>query len=170
MGTAEADFVLRPVRAADDVTTAAQLFQELADWYAVEGIDLCFQGYAEEVAGLPGKYAPPLGELLIAWNSSGAALGCIAVRPFRGATCEIKRLYVRPSARGLGVGRALGKAIMDAARGLGYAHALLDTASFMAAAVRVYESLGFRDVEPYYDNPYAGGDQPWEIRFLAADL
>ena len=170
MVTAEAGFVLIPARGPDDMATAAQLFRELADWYAVEGIDLCFQGFAEEVAGLPGKYAPPLGELLIAWNASGEALGSIAIRPFRDATCEIKRLYVRPSARGLGVGRALGKAIMDVARELGYARALLDTASFMAAAVRVYESLGFRDVTPYYDNPYARGDQAWDIRFLAADL
>ncbi len=170
MGKDAADFMLRPVRTAGDVATAGRLFQELADWYAVEGIDLCFQGYAEELAGLPGKYAPPVGELLIAWTPSGEALGCIAVRPFRDDICEIKRLYVKPSARGLGVGRALGDAIMGAARDLGYARALLDTASFMAAAARVYESLGFRDVAPYYDNPYAGGDQAWDVRFLGADL
>jgi len=165
-----ADFTLKPARTPEEMAMAAQLFQELADWYAVEGIDLCFQGFDEEVAGLPGKYAPPLGELLIAWNASGAALGCIAVRPFRDETCEVKRLFVRPSARGMGVGRALGGAIVEAARGLGYRRALLDTASFMAAAVRVYESLGFRDVAPYYDNPYVSGDQAWAIRFLAADL
>ncbi len=162
--------MLKPARAPDDLATAGALFQELADWYAVEGIDLCFQGFAEEVAGLPGKYAPPQGELLIAWGASGEALGCIAVRPFRGDTCEIKRLYVRPAGRGKGVGRALGQAIMQAARDLGYARAILDTASFMASAVRLYESLGFRDVAPYYDNPYARGDQPWAIRFLGADL
>ncbi len=149
---------------------ARQLFQELADWYAVEGIDLCFQGFADELADLPGKYAPPAGELLIAWGSSGEALGCIALRPFREATCEIKRLYVRPAARGAGVGRALGGAIVAAARGLGYRRALLDTASFMASAARLYEELGFRDVAPYYDNPYVDGDQRWIIRFLAADL
>ncbi len=164
------DFVLKPARTPVQVATAGRLFQELADWYRAEGIDLCFQGFAEEMAGLPGKYAPPQGELLIAWDASGEALGCIAVRPFRDEICEIKRLYVRPAARGLGLGRALGSAIVAAARDLGYRRALLDTASFMAAAARVYELLGFRDVAPYYDNPYAGGDQPWVIRFLGADL
>jgi putative acetyltransferase len=164
------DFLLRPARSRNDLATAERLFQELADWYRAEGLDVTFQGYAEELAGLPGRYAPPEGELVIAWTPSGDALGCIALRPFRDKTCEIKRLYVRPAGRGAGVGRALGQAIIQAARDLGYTRALLDTASFMSSAVCLYESLGFRDVEPYYDNPYAGGDQGWTIRFLAADL
>lgn len=164
-------FALKRVRTAAEVEAARTLFKELADWFWTgHRIDLTFQGFADELAGLPGKYAPPEGELIVAVGADGEPMGCVAVRPFGEGICEVKRLYVRPSARGSGVGRALGAAIVDAGRELGYARAVLDTTSFMTAAARIYESLGFRDIPPYYDNPYATSEQGWTIRFLGADL
>lgn len=162
---------LRRARTAADVATARTLFKEYAAWLGNDHhIDLAFQGFAEEFAGLPGKYAPPEGELILAVDAKGKPAGCVAVRPFRDRTCEIKRLYVRPTARGAGLGHSLAAAIVDAARELGYTRAILDTVSFMGAAVRVYESLGFRDIPAYYDNPYANSEGNWTVRFLGADL
>src|ERR1700730_17523003 len=118
-------FRLAKVRRPPDIAEAAIMFREYADWL---GIDLSFQGFEAELASLPGKYAPPTGELMLAYSLAGDVLGCVAVRPLEGnAVCEMKRLYVRPAARGLGIGRTLVAAIIEAAQDLGYGEMKLDT-------------------------------------------
>src|SRR5436190_19308247 len=97
------DFELKPARTPEQIDAARRLFQGLADWYWMDHqVDLTFQGFADELRELPGKYAPPEGDLIVACLPSGEAVGCIAVRPFRDRTCEVKRLYVRPDVRGAG--------------------------------------------------------------------
>lgn len=123
------------------------------------GIDLAFQNFEEELLDLPGDYAAPRGALLLAWVD-GQAAGCCALRPLDTAdyanACEMKRLYVRPAFRKLGLGRQLSEAILDAARVQRYDHVLLDTLDDMEAARTLYEDLGFVDIPPYYHNPIAG--------------
>jgi GNAT superfamily N-acetyltransferase len=134
------------------------LFEEYAAWLAV---DLCFQGFAEELATLPGAYASPRGMLMLA-GPAGAAVGCIALRPLApagsapDATAEVKRLYVRPEARGTGLGRRLVQTVIDGARAIGYRELKLDTLDRMADARSLYAHLGFRECAPYYHNPIPG--------------
>lgn len=116
------------------------------------GVDLSFQGFDREVQGLPGEYGPPDGAILIAYIGNEAG-GCVALRRLEKAICEMKRLYVRPQQRGLGLGRSLAVAVMDRARALGFRRMRLDTLSTLSEAMRLYESLGFRRIDPYYDNP-----------------
>jgi GNAT superfamily N-acetyltransferase len=131
----------------------------LREYAATLGVDLGFQGFEAELAGLPGAYAPPQGELLLACVQDRLA-GCGAFRPLRDVddanACEMKRLYVRPGFRGLGLGRMLAQALVDRARQAGYRVMLLDTLNDMAAARELYGSLGFIETEPYYFNPIAG--------------
>jgi ribosomal protein S18 acetylase RimI-like enzyme len=151
-------------------STAAQfeaaraIFREYA---AQLGIDLCFQGFEAELAGLPGDYAEPEGALLLA-QVDGAAAGCGAFRRLTDVdypnACEMKRLYVRASVRGLGLGRALAQALMERASRAGYSTMLLDTLDDMEAARGLYESLGFVEVPPYYFNPIPGA------HYLKVDL
>jgi putative acetyltransferase len=150
-----------PIRAAattNDLEEARALFREYAAWLAV---DLCFQGFSEELATLPGAYAPPRGMLLLA-GPAAATLGCIALRPLTddaspsGAVAEVKRLYVRPAARGTGLGRDLVQAVIDGARAIGYGELKLDTLDRMAEARSLYAKLGFHECAPYYHNPIAG--------------
>jgi ribosomal protein S18 acetylase RimI-like enzyme len=149
-----ARFRLVQCRHAEEIATAATLFREYADWL---GIDLSFQGFEAELASLPGKYAPPTGELMLACSPDGQALGCAAVRPLEGsAVCEMKRLYVRPAARGLGIGRALVTAIIEAAQALGYAEMKLDTLPTMPEALALYKRCGFLEIPAYYHNPVPG--------------
>lgn len=147
-----------PIRVADgprDFALARALFEEYAAWLAV---DLCFQSFAEELATLPGHYAPPLGRLFLA-GAPGDALGCAALRPLGPAlgtlpgAGEVKRLYVQPRGRGGGTGRRLALAVVDAARAIGYRRLCLDTLERMTEARALYESLGFRRRDAYYDNP-----------------
>ncbi|MEY2685185.1 MAG: hypothetical protein RJA09_2329 [Pseudomonadota bacterium] len=123
------------------------------------GIDLCFQGFEQELANLPGDYAPPGGDLLMALVD-GKPAGCCAFRPLHTAdypnACEMKRLYVQPAFRGLGLGRLLAERTLDLARQAGYAAMLLDTLSDMEAARSLYQELGFVEVPPYYHNPLPG--------------
>lgn len=134
------------------IETIRSLFQEYATSL---DFDLCFQNFAAELADLPGDYAPPSGCLLLA-ERDGQAVGCIALRPLPGGPCEMKRLYVRPGFRGLGIGRFLVEAVLAAARRMGYREMFLDTVVTMRAAQALYESLGFVDMESYYHNPLAG--------------
>jgi GNAT superfamily N-acetyltransferase len=146
---------IRPATISD-LDEIRALLREYAAWLEV---DLCFQNFEQELAGLPGEYAPPRGRLLIA---EGA--GCVAVRAIDDETCEMKRLYVRPEQRGSGLGRSLILAIIEEARGIGYRRMRLDTMPKMAGAQRLYASLGFRDIGAYRYNPEPGA------RFLELEL
>jgi GNAT superfamily N-acetyltransferase len=138
--------------AADEVALVAALFREYGDSL---GIDLSFQGFDDELARLPGEYAPPRGALLLAVEGNEPA-GCAGIRPLEDDACELKRLYVRPAFRAGGLGRALSLAAIEEGRRLGYARMRLDTLPSMGAARRLYASLGFREIEPYRFNPVAG--------------
>ena len=149
-----AAFDIRPVRTGADLTATAELFR---DYAAGLPIDLGYQDFAAELAALPGKYAPPDGELLIARGAGGTALGCVGLRPLpQEGYCEMKRLFLLPAARGLGLGRALAEAVILEARRRGYRELRLDTLSTMIAAIGLYEHLGFRRIPPYYAPTPAG--------------
>jgi ribosomal protein S18 acetylase RimI-like enzyme len=143
---------IRPATSADEIETARSLFREYADGLEV---DLCFQNFDEELATLPGGYAPPEGRLLLAWDGAEAA-GCVALRRFADGVGEMKRLYVRPAWRGTGLGRALAEAIIAEARAIGYATLRLDTLPEMVAAQGLYRALGFREIAAYRANPIHG--------------
>lgn len=141
---------------AEELDATRTIFREYAEGL---GVDLCFQGFEEELADLPGGYAAPRGVLLLA-RVDGAIAGCCALRPldtsdYPGAA-EMKRLYVRKAFRGFGLGRQLAEAVLDAARQAGHDCVLLDTLDDMEAARALYEDLGFQAIEPYYHNPIAG--------------
>ncbi|MBQ4853141.1 GNAT family N-acetyltransferase [Rhodanobacter sp. B2A1Ga4] len=145
---------IAPVRLPDDIEVVRELFAEYIDSL---GIDLSFQDVDAELAQLPGKYAPPRGVILIARDGAGVTQGCVALRPWRQAgVCEIKRLYVRPAARGQALGRRLAEAVITWAAKAGYVRMLLDTLASMQAARQLYVALGFCPVAPYYDNPVPG--------------
>jgi GNAT superfamily N-acetyltransferase len=147
-------FRLAKVRGPQEIAAVAVLFREYADWL---GIDLSFQGFEAELASLPGKYAPPAGELMLACTPAGDVLGCVAMRALEGtAVCEMKRLYVRPAARGLGIGAALVAAIIGCAQELGYAVMKLDTLAGMQEAFALYKRFGFSEIPAYYHNPVPG--------------
>jgi ribosomal protein S18 acetylase RimI-like enzyme len=135
-----------------EVNEVRLLFEEYSAWL---GFSLCFQNFDKELAGLPGDYSPPHGRLLLAAENDQLA-GCVALRKIGEGTGEMKRLYVRPEFRGKGLGRALTETVIKAARDLGYERLRLDTLpGKMDQAIAMYRSLGFRSIEPYYDNPYA---------------
>jgi ribosomal protein S18 acetylase RimI-like enzyme len=159
-----------------ELEATRDLFSEYA---AALGVDLCFQNFDDELARLPGDYAEPRGALLVALvdaadstlpasahvlhraqGTPAHVAGCCALRPLDTAdypnAAEMKRLYVRPAFRGLGLGRQLVEAILDAARSAGYACVLLDTLDDMETARTLYEELGFEEIPPYYHNPIAG--------------
>ena len=128
------------------------MFEEYA---ASLDIDLCFQGFAEECATLPGRYVSPHGGLWLGWVDDRAA-GCIALRALESRVCEIKRLYVRPDRRKTGLGRSLAETALVRAVATGHERVCLDTLPSMGGAIALYRSLGFVEVEPYYDNPVDG--------------
>jgi len=151
---------IRPAHTTNDIEEVRALFRE---YEAFLNIDLCFQGFEEELAGLPGKYARPAGELLIGCSGE-QVLGCVALRRLDEQTCEMKRLFVRPAGRGSGLGRKLAERIVATAQELGYSRMRLDTFERLTEAMRIYESLGFRRTNPYYANPHAG------VVYLELDL
>lgn len=142
---------IRPARFPDDLALVRQLFREYAE--SLE-IDLAFQGFEAELAALPGKYAPPRGRVLLAFRGE-EALGCVALRPVDDTTCEMKRLFVRPAARGEQLGRRLAQRICEEGRAAGYTRICLDTLATMTPALNLYRSLGFAPVAPYVFNPIA---------------
>lgn len=147
---------LIPPSSPRDIDELRGLFREYAQGL---GVDLCFQQFDLELAGLPGEYAPPHGALLTA-KVDGKLAGCCAIRPLDAAdypnACEMKRLYVRKDFRAMGLGRQLAEAALDAARQAGYSCVLLDTLDDMEAARALYQELGFHEIPPYYHNPIPG--------------
>ena len=144
-----------------DIEAVRALFLEYAESL---GFSLCFQGFDQELAALPGCYAPPAGRLLLALVD-GQPVGCVGLRGLdEEGVCEMKRLYVRPIARGLGLGWDLASTAVDAAREIGYRTMRLDTLSSMVSADAVYRGLGFIPIEAYYHNPHP------EVRYFELDL
>ena len=137
---------------ADDIETVRALFREYERFLEV---DLCFQGFAEELAPLPGRYAPPQGRLLLAWAGEQAA-GCVALRPLDDGACEMKRLFIRSAYRGQGLGLMLAQRIIHEAIAVGYTVMRLDPLDSLERAMRIYENLGFQRCAPYYANPLPG--------------
>jgi putative acetyltransferase len=140
---------IRQATVKEDIETARALFREYAAWLRV---DLCFQNFAEELASLPGLYAPPRGRLLVAWRD-GEAMGCVALRPLDDSLCEMKRLFVRPAFRRQKVGVRLAERVIADARTIGYSRIVLDTLPSMKTASRLYERLGFLQRSAYYETP-----------------
>ena len=152
-------------RTDQDISVVRDLIARYAKWLEKEhGISLGFQGIEEELSQLPGKYSAPGGEILLAKGENEEILGMIALRPYQNDTCEIKRLFVLPQARGKSLGKRLVSEILDVARQSGYIRAILDTGPFMTSALRLYESVGFKDIPAYYHNPFPGA------RYMALDL
>lgn len=142
----------RTVVSGPDLEVVRALFREYADGL---GVDLSFQGFDEELAGLPGEYQAPGGALLLC-VVDGKPAGCVAIHPWRECACEVKRLYVRAGFQGLGCGRYLAAQAIEWARRAGYDQMLLDTLPSMTTAQQLYERLGFREVAPYRFNPIPG--------------
>jgi putative acetyltransferase len=144
----------------ESLAVVRRLFQEYA---ASLEVDLGFQNFAEELAGLPGEYARPAGGLLLGMDDD-EPVGCVAFRPLEPGIAEMKRLYVRPSARGRGWGRRLAERVVSEARAAGYRRMRLDTLPAMRSAFGLYLAMGFADIAPYRHNPVPGA------RFLELDL
>lgn len=146
-------FYIAPAREPADLAAIATLF---ASYAASLDVDLGYQDFASELATLPGKYAPPTGALLLARDPDTKPLGCVALRALDSeGCCEMKRLYVSPQARGLGLGRALIMAISAEAEQIGYRELRLDTLPGMTEAISLYEAAGFVPIAPYYETPIA---------------
>lgn len=153
---------IAPAATPEDLQAVSALFEAYAASLPVE---LDYQDFGAELAGLPGKYAAPGGALLLARDGGGAVLGCVGVRPLgRDGVCEMKRLYLLPAARGLGLGRALAEAAIEQARRLGYRELRLDTLPSMTRAIAMYTQMGFARIDPYY------GPTPPGTVFMALDL
>jgi ribosomal protein S18 acetylase RimI-like enzyme len=146
-------FHIAPVVRAQDLDATVALFREYA---ASLPVDLSYQNFDQEMADIAAKYGPPGGALFLARGPDGVAAGCAALRPLAPPRCEMKRLYVAPSARGTGLGRTLALAIIAAARARQYRELLLDTLPSMHAAIALYRELGFRNTEAYYPGAPAG--------------
>jgi ribosomal protein S18 acetylase RimI-like enzyme len=147
-GPIAAPFQIKRARGKHELGAVRDLF---AAYAASLPVDLDYQDFAAEVADLPGKYAPPGGEILVAWDAARRPIACIGLRPLDApGTCEMKRLYVVPEARSFGLGKALTEALIEVAKSRGYAALRLDTLPTMHTAASLYERLGFRRIKPYY--------------------
>ena len=136
-----------------EIDAARRIFREYESWL---GLDLCFQGFEEELAGLPGKYSSPDGRLFLAYSGEDLA-GCAALRKIVPGVCEMKRLFVRDQFRRFGIGRLLIDKLLTAARDIGYRAMRLDTyPAKMGKAVGLYRQYGFIEIPAYYHNPYEG--------------
>lgn len=144
--------LITQARSADEIEIVRQLMRE---YQHKLGVDLSFQGFEAELDALPGSYAPPSGRLLLAVHEQ-TPVGCVALQRISASHAEMKRLYVPPSARGLGVGRKLVAQVLAEAQAIGYSEVVLDTLPNMTEAQRLYQQFGFRDIEPYRPNPIAG--------------
>jgi ribosomal protein S18 acetylase RimI-like enzyme len=149
-----------PAEGPADMETLRALFLEYQAWL---NVDLCFQGFEEELATLPGRYVPPDGGLWLA-RVDGEVAGVAGFWKLNEGTCEMKRLWVRPGFRGLGLGRRLAETVVGAARTAGYRAMCLDTLGFMDEARSLYGSLGFKEIPAYYDNPLD------DVRYLELEL
>jgi ribosomal protein S18 acetylase RimI-like enzyme len=152
VGASDTVVCLVEVADLEGVRQARELFEEYA---AALGIDLCFQSFDQELAGLPGSYAPPQGRLLLA-RSGGELAGCVALRQLETAVCEMKRLYVRPEYRSHGIGRQLVDRVIREATDAGYRRMRLDSLPSMQTALGLYRRLGFREIAAYTTNPVEG--------------
>lgn len=141
-----------PATSAQDLVDVRSLFGEYAGLVAEA---LCFQNFDQELEALPGAYAPPGGLLLIARDGKTAA-GCVALRRLDAGTAEMKRMYVRETHRGTGLGRKLAAAVIDEARKRGHARIVLDTLPKLTTAIALYRDLGFRECGPYLASPTPG--------------
>ncbi|MFV0438297.1 MAG: GNAT family N-acetyltransferase [Desulfopila sp.] len=158
-GGPEQGVAIQRVKTGAELLAVRRLFREYEEFLDV---DLCFQHFAEELASLPGRYRQPDGDLLIAC-SGDRFVGCVALRKFAVGVCEMKRLYVRPEARGTGLGRRLAEQIIARARELGYHSMRLDTLDRLGGAMHLYATLGFERIGPYYQNPLPGVVY-WQLR------
>ncbi|GAB1413545.1 MAG TPA: GNAT family N-acetyltransferase [Candidatus Desulfobacillus denitrificans] len=140
---------IMPAHGAEAIPVARELFVEYAEQL---GVDLCFQNFAEELATLPGAYAPPRGGVWLA-RVDGHDAGCVALRPLDAQAAELKRMYVRRAWRGRGLGRRLGETAIGFARAAGYRAVCLDTLAGMTEALALYRSSGFRPTRAYCHNP-----------------
>jgi ribosomal protein S18 acetylase RimI-like enzyme len=148
-----AELQIRQAESSSDIALIRELFLEYAQSL---GFSLCFQSFDQELAGLPGDYAPPEGRLLLLLRQNDPA-GCVALHKIDAEICEMKRLYVRPRFRGLGLGKILADQIIADARKIGYKRLRLDTVEpMMRTAVAMYRNLGFREIAPYRENPIEG--------------
>jgi ribosomal protein S18 acetylase RimI-like enzyme len=160
--TSRMAYTIRQVTTTEDLLAITNLFKAYTAWL---DLDLTFQDFTTELASLPGKYASPSGALLLARSPDCIPLGCVALRPMDSpGVCEMKRLYVAPEGRGLGLGKKLvGKVLLEAKR-IGYQSMRLDTLPRMQSAVALYEKFGFVKILPYYETPLEG------TLFLETDL
>jgi ribosomal protein S18 acetylase RimI-like enzyme len=146
-------FDFQQAESTEHIATIRELFLEYAQSL---GFSLCFQGFDQELAGLPGDYGPPAGRLILV-TQAGEAAGCVALHRFDAEHCEMKRLYVRPQFRGRGLGLHLAERIIADARQIGYKYLRLDTVEpVMRTAVEMYRRLGFVEIVPYRSNPIEG--------------
>jgi ribosomal protein S18 acetylase RimI-like enzyme len=151
-GGGSASLRLVEASSAAELELVRQLFSE---YQQAIGVDLCFQGFQEELQALPGAYARPSGLLLLAYRGEALA-GCGALRPLEPGVAELKRMWTRPTVRGRGVARAVAEALLAAARAQRYGVVRLDTLEWMTAARSLYRTLGFVERGPYYPNPLPG--------------
>jgi len=144
--------VIKEALSEELINQTREIFIEYTNYL---GFDLSFQNFEEELNTLPGIYAVPEGCILLAFHKNNLA-GCVAVRKFEENICEMKRLYVRPKYRRQDIGKGLSKAIIDKAKEIGYEYMRLDTLPFMKEAIKLYFSLGFKEIAPYRYNPFEG--------------